>query len=90
MGSMETYSRAVVERAMKVQEVILRAVAKKITWWQAAEIIGISDRPMRRWRERHEEFGFDGVLDRRRWIRSAKRLTTIRSQRQSLPRMFPP
>ena len=28
------------ERAMKVQEVILRAMAKKITWWQAAEIIG--------------------------------------------------
>jgi hypothetical protein len=24
---------------MKVQEVILRALAKKITWWQAAEII---------------------------------------------------
>ena len=34
--------------AMKVQEVILRALAKKITWWQAAEIIGISDRSMRR------------------------------------------
>ena len=29
---------------MKVREVILRALAKKITWWQAAEIIGISDR----------------------------------------------
>ena len=27
------------------QEVILRALAKKITWWQVAEIIGISDRP---------------------------------------------
>ena len=46
---MDCYSRAAVERAMKVQEVILRAMAKKITWWQAAEIIGISDRQMRRW-----------------------------------------
>jgi len=35
---------AAVKRAMKVQEVILRAMAKRITWWQAAEIIGISDR----------------------------------------------
>ena len=43
------YPKAAVERAMKVQEVILRAMAKKITWWQAAEIIGISDRQMRRW-----------------------------------------
>ena len=39
---MESYSRAAMERAMKVQEVILQAMAKKITWYQAAEIIGIS------------------------------------------------
>ena len=37
---MDTYPRAAVERAMKIQEVILRAVAKKITWSQAGEIIG--------------------------------------------------
>jgi hypothetical protein len=44
MPGMISYTRAAMERAMKVQEVILRAMAKKITWWQAAEIIGISDR----------------------------------------------
>ncbi|HZL69826.1 MAG TPA: helix-turn-helix domain-containing protein [Candidatus Limnocylindrales bacterium] len=33
---------------------------------QAAEIIGISDRHMRRWRERYEEFGQDGLVERRR------------------------
>jgi hypothetical protein len=32
------------EQAMKIQEVILRAMAKRITWWQAAEIIGMSRR----------------------------------------------
>jgi hypothetical protein len=42
---------------MKVQEVILRAIAKQITWWQAAEIIGISDRQLRRWQRRYEEHG---------------------------------
>jgi YD repeat-containing protein len=46
---------------MKLQEVILRAMAKKITWWQAAEIIGISDRQMRRWRYRYEQFGYRAV-----------------------------
>jgi transposase len=71
---MESYSKAAVERAMKVQEVILRAVAKKITWWQAAEIIGISDRQMRRWRERYEEFGFRGLFDRRRGKPSPKKV----------------
>ena len=66
MLSMVGYSKAAMERAMKIQEVILRAMAKKITWWQAAEIIGISDRSMRRWRERLEAFGYDGLFDRRR------------------------
>jgi transposase len=56
---------AVVERAMKVQEVILRAMAKRITWWQAAEILGISDRQMRRWHRRYEKLGYDGLRDRR-------------------------
>src|SRR5580704_12040207 len=62
------------ERAMKVQEVILRALAKKITWWQAAEIIGTSDRHMRRWRERYQEFVYDGLFDRRRGKPSPKRV----------------
>jgi len=59
---------------MKVQEVILRAMAKRITWWQAAEIMGISDRHMRRWRERYEEFGYDGLFDRRRGKPSPQRV----------------
>src|ERR1700758_1301898 len=74
MRGMESYPRAAVERAMKVQEVILRAMAKKITWWQAAEIIGISDRSMRRWRERYEAHGYDGLIDRRRGRPSGRRV----------------
>jgi transposase len=74
MRSMIFYTKAAMERAMKVQEVILRAIAKRITWWQAAEIIGISDRQMRRWRERYEEFGFRGLFDRRRGRPSPKRV----------------
>ena len=66
MRSMEAYPRAAMERAMKVQEVILRAMAKKITWWQAAEIVGVAARSMRRWRQRYDEDGYDGLLDRRR------------------------
>jgi transposase len=74
MENMFSYTQAAMERAMKVQEVILRAMGKKITWWQAAEIIGISDRQMRRWRERYEEFGFRGLFDRRRGKPSPKRV----------------
>jgi hypothetical protein len=44
MEGMISYTEAAMERAMKVREAILRAIARKITWWQQAEIIGISDR----------------------------------------------
>ena len=37
---MEIYPSTAVERAMKLQEVLLRATAGKIKWWQAAEMIG--------------------------------------------------
>ena len=66
MRSMESYLRAAMERAMKVQDVMLQAMAKKITSWQAAEILGISDRHMRQRRERYEEECYSGLLDR--WI----------------------
>ena len=59
---MKFYSEAAMERAMKIQEVILRAIGKRINWWQAAEIIGISDRQMRRWRSRYEQYGYDGLF----------------------------
>jgi transposase len=70
---MELYPRAAMERAMKVQEVILRALAKRISWLQAAEILGISDRQVRRLRERYEERGYDGLIDRRRGRPSSNR-----------------
>jgi transposase len=63
---MEHCSVAAMERAMKMQEVILRALARTITWWQAAEIAGISPRQMQRWKRRYELTGYDGLYDRRR------------------------
>jgi transposase len=62
------------ERMMKLQDVLLRAMAKKITWWQAAEIIGVTDRTMRRWRERLEGHGYDGLADRRKGKPSLRRV----------------
>src|SRR5271157_5544756 len=54
------------ERMMKVQDVLLKAMAGKITWWAAAEILGVTDRTMRRWRERLEKHGYSGLADRRK------------------------
>ena len=58
----------------KLNDVLLKAMAKKITWWEAAEIIGVTDRTMRRWRERLEEHGFEGLADRRKGRPSPKRV----------------
>ena len=50
---------------MKIQEVVLRAIDKRITWLQAAEIIRVSPRQLRRWRIGWEKYGYDGLFDRR-------------------------
>ena len=44
-----------VERMMKLQDVLLRAMANKINLVAATEIIGVTPRTMRRWRSRLEE-----------------------------------
>jgi Homeodomain-like domain len=74
MASMFSYSKTAMERAMKIQEVLLQAMARKITWWQAAEILGFSDRHLRRIRERYQEFGYESMFDRRRGQPSPRRV----------------
>jgi transposase len=71
---MKQLSAAAVERAMKLQDVMLRAMAKRITWFQAAEILGISCRQMQRWKTRFRLEGYEGLFDRRRGIPSPKRV----------------
>jgi transposase len=69
------------ERMMKLQDVILKAMAKKITWMSAAEIAGVSDRTMRRIKQRYEEFGYDGLFDQRRGKRSIHRIPLETAER---------
>src|ERR1051325_1417564 len=71
---MKHFSEAAVERMMKVQEVIMRALAKKIRWYEAAEILGISVRQMKRRKDRWDRQGYDGLFDRRLGKPSPKRV----------------
>ena len=66
---------------MKLQDVILKAIAKRITWMAAAEIAGVSDRTMRRMKERYEQFGYDGLFDQRRGKRSIHRIPLETAER---------
>jgi transposase len=75
------YAPGAVERAMKVQEVILRALSRQLTWIQAAEILGCSARSIRRLRLRYQHRGYDGLLDHRRQTPSPKRAPVAEVER---------
>lgn len=63
---MRRYAESAVERAMKVQEVLVRAMGGHISWVQAGEILGLCPRQVLRLRRRFEEDGYSGLFDRRR------------------------
>jgi hypothetical protein len=50
---MKLMSAAAVERAM----------AKRITWFQTAEILGISCRQIQRWKTGFEHEGYEGLFE---------------------------
>ena len=59
---------------MKLQDVLLKAMAKKISWASAAEIIGVTPRTMRRWRARLQQHGYSGLRDGRKGKPSFRRV----------------
>jgi transposase len=59
------FAAAAVERAMKLQEVLMRALSGAITWLQAADILGLHPRSVRRWRARYEAGGAVALYDQR-------------------------
>jgi transposase len=60
---------------MKVQEVLMRAVNRELSWIQAADILGCTPRSLRRWKQRYQRCGVEGLVDGRtrghrspRWV----------------------
>lgn len=66
---------------MKLQDVILKAMAKKLTWIEAAEIAGMSVRNLQRKRQSYQEFGYTGLFDQRRGKRSIHRVPMETAER---------
>src|SRR2546429_731238 len=60
------YTRAAMERAMKVADVLLHALKERQPWIHVAEVLGVSPRTVRRLRWRYEHHGFEGLFDHRR------------------------
>jgi transposase len=66
---------------MKLQDVILKAMGKTLTWIEAAEIAGMSVRNMQRMRQRYQEHGYNGLYDQRRGKRSYHRVPMETAER---------
>ena len=66
---------------MKLQDVILKAMAKKLSWIAAAEIAGMSVYNMQRKRQAYMEHGYDGLFDHRRGKRSIHRVPMETAER---------
>jgi transposase len=63
-------------KAMTRREVVVKAVAGVITWAVAASILGVSERHMRRIREKYDQYGVDGLTDLRAGRPRARRVST--------------
>ena len=60
-------------RLMKFEEVYGRTHRGGLSQTEAAEVLGVSERTFRRWRDRYEAEGADGLYDRRLGRLSARR-----------------
>ena len=78
---MPDYTPAAKERAMKVRDVLVRAIEGQIGWLQAADILGLSPRTVRRWRVQMERYGVQGLRDKRRRSPSPRAMRTAELQR---------
>ncbi len=59
---------------MKFESVLDRWERRQLSQAEAAEVLGMSERTFRRWRDRHDDEGLEGLYDRRLGKASAKRV----------------
>ncbi len=81
---------AALERAMKIQEVSMRALSGAITWLQAVDILGLDRRSVRRWRARYQAGGRVALYDRRCLRPSRRKAAPWPTSTSSASRPTPP
>jgi Winged helix-turn helix len=68
-------------RMLKFRDVLSRWERRELSMMEAGELLGMSERQFRRYRDRFEEDGEAGLVDRRLGKPSAKRITTTEVDR---------
>lgn len=71
---MRVYPDVALEKAMTRHEIILRAYAKEISWIEAAKILGVSERQLRRVKVKFDKHGYSGLFDGRLGKPSPRRI----------------
>ena len=59
MKKLDTKKVAREAKKMTRNEIMVKATAGKLTWTQAADVLGITPRHMRRLRAEYQEYGID-------------------------------
>lgn len=67
-------------RMQKFRDVLSRWEAGKLSMLEAGEVLGMSERQFRRYRDRYEEEGLEGLVDRRLGKPSPKRVPSADAQ----------
>ena len=68
-------------RMQKFRDVLSRWESGELSMMEAGELLGMSERQFRRYRDRYEEEGLEGLLDRRLGRQSARRVPEGERQR---------
>ena len=64
-------------RLMKFEEILGRTKRRQVSQEEAASMLGMSERTFRRWRDRFEAEGAEGLYDRRLGRVSARRAPVL-------------
>src|ERR1700686_666302 len=67
-------------RMQKFRDVLSRWERGELSMMEAGELLGMSERQFRRYRDRYEEDGLDGLFDRRLGRPSPKRVPSADAQ----------
>lgn len=73
-------------RMLKLRDVLSRWEAAELSQLEAAEVLGMSERTLRRWIRRFEEDGEEGLLDRRLGRRSGRAVPA--ADRDEIERLY--
>jgi len=73
-------------RMLKLRDMLSRWEAAELSQMEAAELMGMSERTVRRWTRRFEEEGEDGLLDRRLGRRSGRAVPD--ADREEVERLY--